>query len=229
MLGVGGADLHLAARGAWVAYGDVGALLLWPDYGQLGAGLWRLTTWQQRAGISVWVQPATDAVRAVRKAATSGALGALNRWDMLGAGEIPLAHGTRVSLSASGATLAALCTLLAQSESARDRLADAQRVARLCEALKTRALPAHGHKLGVRRRTVEVLTAMDKLGIVHPIDGRPMPGERPDPPEVLLDRVLASVAHNPWADGDIDRADALELIRAEYTDVEPWPFEALAD
>ncbi len=150
-----------------------------------------------------------------------------------------LADGTVVPLKAdflysSGSaehdTLRALCTVLATSERKRRQLADAARVNQLIRDLADGALPVLPETTGGRRSTVEILSAMTVLGLRHPLGGRPLPDEPTSDVEELVDRLVAHIAANPYAQGvNVPRDLAEGTVRRYYADVTPWPFGALAD
>jgi len=145
---------------------------------------------------------------------------------------VPLRLDWRISRSvdAERDTLSALCRLIAEQPPVRSRLADRHRVGMLIAAMANRSVRARPEVLGVKRSTMEVLTAMRSLGHRHRVGGRPLPGESLPSVELIVDQVLDHMARNPYAQGvSLNRDAAAKLVNRHYLDVEPWPFAALTD
>ena len=121
-----------------------------------------------------------------------------------------------------------LCLLLAKRVELQLRLGDPIRMRNLLRDLREHRLPVvHAH-LAVRTESVEIRTAMRGASIVHPLGGRPVPGD------VLVDRDeavskisarLATTQHARNPRGVSKHVE--EVLDDEYFNIEPWPFAAL--
>ncbi|MCU1375436.1 MAG: hypothetical protein JWO68_2722 [Actinomycetia bacterium] len=155
----------------------------------------------------------------------------LHHFDQLVPGEAILTldrGGLLPDTGAETATFSALCTLLRRRPDLRDRLGSRERATRLAADLAPGARPAVPERVGARRRTLEILTAMRLLRLVHPIDGRPLPGDVLPERDDAVRLVRARLAANPWAAGvHVSDADVGEALDHDYYDVDPWPFGAL--
>jgi hypothetical protein len=121
-----------------------------------------------------------------------------------------------------------LCLLLAQRAELQLCLGDPTRTQRLVRDLTEHRLPPVRSHRGVRTESVEIRTAMRGANIVHPLGGRPVPGD------VLIDReeavstIVKRMAIVPYSKGDnANKKYAEEILDAEYFSIEPWPFAAL--
>jgi hypothetical protein len=121
-----------------------------------------------------------------------------------------------------------LCLLLAQRPEMQPRLGEAARTESLLRDLKRHRLPVVLKHLGVRTESIEIRTAMRGATIVHPLGGRPVPGD------VLMDRdeavakIVARIATDPHAKGvKVTTRHVEEVLDAEYFTIEQWPFAAL--
>ena len=121
-----------------------------------------------------------------------------------------------------------LCLLLAQRPELQLRLGEPIRMENLLRDLKQHRLPVvHAH-LAVRTESVEIRAAMRGANIVHPLGGRPVPGE------VLVDRaeavskIVARMATIPYSRGaKVVSKHVEEVLDVAYFNIEPWPFAAL--
>ena len=121
-----------------------------------------------------------------------------------------------------------LCVLLAQRPELQLRLGEPIRMENLLRDLKQHRLPVvHAH-LAVRTESVEIRAAMRGANIVHPLGGRPVPGE------VLVDRaeavskIVARMATIPYSRGaKVVSKHVEEVLDVAYFNIEPWPFAAL--
>jgi hypothetical protein len=121
-----------------------------------------------------------------------------------------------------------LCLLLAQRPELQLRLGEPTRTNNLLRDLKQHQLPVVRGHLGVRTESVEIRTAMRGANIVHPLGGRPVPGD------VLIDRdeavskIVAQMTTIPYPKDAKDNSKHVEdILDAEYFNVEHWPFAAL--
>jgi hypothetical protein len=121
-----------------------------------------------------------------------------------------------------------LCLLLAKRTDLQLRLGDPIRMADLLRDLKQHRLPVvHAH-LGVRTESVEIRTAMRGANVVHPLGGRPVPGDILVDREEAVSKIAARLATIPYSRGSkVVSKHIEEILDAEYFDVEPWPFGAL--
>jgi hypothetical protein len=125
-------------------------------------------------------------------------------------------------------TTMALCAVLADRPELRARLGEPDRAEHLAADLAHRARRCRSEHLGVKRTTMEVLTAMRLLGLAPRYYGRPIPGDVLPPTGELVDRVLERIHANRYArDVGVDREMAERVIARHVLAVEPWPFEAL--
>ena len=234
------ADLHIGSDQVVVTVEGSSASLQWSDHRpakpeppEASSAWWVAPFATGRAGpigvaISVVGKVAADA-ESVLHATNTG----LNRFNRLGEQDksVPLRARGHITMSddADRDTLDALCSWLAADPSVRARLLDPTRVQRLIAYLADGAVSNETVHSGVRRTTVEVLTEMHLLGYEHKLGGRPIAG-RPLPElDVVVDRVVERIAHNPYAQGfSVERETVADLVRQHYLDVAPWPFGAIA-
>ena len=121
-----------------------------------------------------------------------------------------------------------LCLLLAERPELQLRLGEPIRMENLLRDLQQHQMPVvHAHA-GLRTETVEIRTAMRGASILHPLGGRPVPGD------VLIDRdeavskIVARMATIPYTKGArVVSKHVEEILDAEYFNIEPWPFAAL--
>jgi hypothetical protein len=121
-----------------------------------------------------------------------------------------------------------LCLLLAKRPQLQLRLGDPIRMQKLLRDLREHRLPVvHGH-LGVRTESVEIRTAMKGASIVHPLGGRPVPGDVLVDRDEAVSKIVARLATTPYSRGPkVVTKHVEEVLDAEYFNVEPWPFAAL--
>jgi hypothetical protein len=124
--------------------------------------------------------------------------------------------------------LQALCVLAAQRPDLRVRLGDEATVTALVARVVTSS-HVRGYALdGARRDTIAVASALDSLGLIHRIGGRPLPDERVPTADELLPGVLGAIKASPYARGvAVDVAKARSIVERQYSGVPPWPFEPL--
>lgn len=165
------------------------------------------------------------------RAATHSLRNRLNRF-MQGGVVVPLCGVVHVSWAVDRDRVAieVLCALLVHRPELRARLEDGSRIGRLIEDLRTTSLQPVPHRIGVRRATTEILTAMRLLGYEHAFYGRPVPGDPlPESDEVVV-RVLDRVRSSPYATGvDVDARQVRAVVEHNYLNVEPWPVQALTE
>ena len=121
-----------------------------------------------------------------------------------------------------------LCLLLAQRPELQIRLGEPIRVENLVRDLKQLHPPVvHAH-LGVRTESVEIRTAMRGANIVHPLGGRPVPGDVLVDRDEAVSKIVARMATMPYSKGANAVSDHVEeILDAEYFNIEHWPFGAL--
>jgi hypothetical protein len=121
-----------------------------------------------------------------------------------------------------------LCLLLAQRPELQPRLGEQIRMENLIRDLKQRHLAVVRAHLGVRTESVEIRTAMRGANIVHPLGGRPVPGDVLVDRDEAVSRIVARMATIPYSKGaKVVSKHVEEILDAEYFDIEPWPFAAL--
>ena len=193
-------------------------------------GTWHLGTFRQirNTGGTVAVHGEPDVLGAVFAKATRPFTGWERRRQ--GGTVVPLCtdSGSLVAIRRDRETLLALVELLRTRPVLLGRLAVDRRVQRLATDLQqspgnvgeTPALRWQGFDMGVALRTA---------GFVHPIGGRPFPGD-PLPSEAeVVESVALSIARRERSGPRIDRSAIAEGVRRNFLDVEPWPFQALTD
>lgn len=235
------ADLRLGEDRVEVIAGGIAASVEWADFtsgyrsNERTADWWSIGPWTYGRGgpIGVGMQVAgrcaasTEPVRRARKSWRNR----LNRFLQDGT-VVPLCGAGHISwaVEADCAVVAVLCTVLADEPELRSRLHEPARIARLAGDLADQPHAPVPFRMGARRVTTEVLTALHLLGFEHRYGGRPLPGTMLPPADELVDRVLDRVAANPYAkDVKLDAAQARQVIEHFYLDVDPWPIGALTD
>jgi hypothetical protein len=225
-------DLLLIADGVRVSLGEIHVDLAYEGCGRSGGDAWGLTGWTAtRGGSEIGValsgtgSVAADvvALRDARPRLVRG-LGALSTTG----GRAPLLAASFVNawVDADRMALDTLCRTLATRPTWRRQLADPQRVARLLRDLATREHGARATRTGVMRRAVETSVAMLSLGLVHPLNGRPLPDEVLQTEDDAVRSVMRKLADNPYA-LPADEAKVRATVKRRYLDVPPWPFDAL--
>lgn len=251
-----GCTLWLTESGATVSFGSTWALLPWADHraslpsppvpGAPGADVdeadrdpgWTISYLQagqhgSNPGVAVRVCGLTIAlVEPVRRASAGpGALGAV--WRRVrkmtqGGPAVPLAAALWFTQDERDRDLMeALCLVLAQRPEARARLADQDRVERLLADLRTARLRRFYRGDGLRGITLDTIIALDALGYVHPVLGRPVAGDPIDAPDVVQQRVLDRLLGSPYHPDGVEERAVADTVRRMYLDIEPWPFAAL--
>ena len=127
---------------------------------------------------------------------------------------------------ADRSALDVLCRVLARRPDWRPQLANPTRTTQFLHdmALQDHRPITQAH--GVRRRTLETLTVMRRLGFVHPLQGRPLPDESRPAASGVVQAVVDGLSANRYALPP-DEAHARALVHRHYLDVVPWPFAAL--
>jgi hypothetical protein len=122
--------------------------------------------------------------------------------------------------------LEVLLSTLAREPEWRRQLGDPTCVTRLLHDLATQDHASIAHQTGFRRRDMETSIVMGRLGLEHPLRGRPLPGDaRPDVDDVV-NAVLGGLAANKYA-APVDEASVRAFVHRHYLDVTSWPFAAL--
>jgi hypothetical protein len=121
-----------------------------------------------------------------------------------------------------------LCLLLTQRPELQLRLGEPLRVQKLLDDLKQHQLPVVRVHLGVRTESVEIRAAMRRANILHPLGGRPVPGDvlvdRDEAVAKIVDR-MRTISHSKGA--AVSSKHVEEILDAEYLNVERWPFSAI--
>jgi hypothetical protein len=121
-----------------------------------------------------------------------------------------------------------LCLLLAQRPHLQLRLGEPIRMEKLLSDLKQRRLPVVRSHLGVRTESVGIRTAMRGANIVHPLGGRPVPGDFLVDRNEAVSKIVARMETTPYSKGaKVVSKHVEEILDAEYFNIEPWPFAAL--
>jgi hypothetical protein len=85
----------------------------------------------------------------------------------------------------------------------------------------------HAH-LGVRTESVVIRAAMKGANIVHPLGGRPVPGDVLVDRDEAVSKIVARMAAIPYSKGaKVATKHIEEIVDAEYFNIEHWPFAAL--
>jgi hypothetical protein len=121
-----------------------------------------------------------------------------------------------------------LCLLLARRPELQLRLGELTRTENLLRDLKQHQLPVVRSHLGVRTESVEIRTAMKGANLVHPLGGRPVPGDLLVDRDEAVSKIVARIATIPYSRGaKVNPKHVEEILDAEYFNIEPWPFAAL--
>jgi hypothetical protein len=121
-----------------------------------------------------------------------------------------------------------LCLLLARRPELQLRLGEPTRTENLLRDLKRYRLPVVLRHLGVRTEAMEIRRAMRGENIVHPLGGRPVPGDALMDRTEAVSKIVARMASRPYSNGDkVTSKHVEEILDAEYFDIEHWPFAAL--
>lgn len=153
---------------------------------------------------------------------------------------LPIAPRTKTDTGltyvAERATMNALISVLADRPELRQRLADQRRTAQLAADISKGMLRPPDTAIVHRRRTREILAAMDAAGLAHPYH-RPLPGDPVPSIDTALSAVRDTLVHatdhgddHDERHGDDDRPDDEhigDVVRKYYVDLAPWPFWAL--
>jgi hypothetical protein len=236
----GRVDLHWTPDGLELKAGDrAGLTLSWEDYdaGLAGtdvSGSWHLTHWAHRqnavSGLAITGAASRAPEAEPLRWATRGWRNALLGTDLDGAG-LPLWALVRPTsqIRRESDTVVALAGLMAARPDLRWTLGDPAVTTDLVADIAHRPMATVAPRSGGRRVTTDVLVAMHELGYVHPLGGRPFPGDVLPERDEAVDRVIARVHGNRWAaEGSDSPEKVAEIIDRDFLDVVPWPFEALA-
>ena len=110
-----------------------------------------------------------------------------------------------------------LCILLAQRSELQLRLGEPIRMENLSRDLKHHHLPVVRARLGVRTESVEIRTAMRGANIVHPLGGRPVPGDVLVDRDEAVSKIVARMASIPYSKGaKVSSKYVEEILDAEY-------------
>jgi hypothetical protein len=121
-----------------------------------------------------------------------------------------------------------LCVLLANRPELQPRLGDPTRMQNLLRDLKRHQLPVVRQHLGLRTEAIEIRTAMRGANIVHPVGGRPVPGDVLMDRDEAVSRIVVRIATGPYSkDVKVTAKHVEEILDAEYFTIDPWPFSAV--
>jgi len=121
-----------------------------------------------------------------------------------------------------------LCLLLAERPELQLRLGEPIRMQNLLRDLQQHHMPVVHSHLGVRTETVEIRTAMRGASILHPLGGRPVPGDILIDRDEAVSKIVARMATIPYTKGaKVVSKHVEEILDAEYFNIEPWPFAPL--
>jgi hypothetical protein len=121
-----------------------------------------------------------------------------------------------------------LCLLLARRAELQSRLQDPIRMQNLVRDLRHHRLAVVRSHLGVRTESVEIRTAMRGANIIHPLGGRPVPGDDLIDRDEAVSKIVDRLAATPYARGPKAVSKHIgEVLDAEYFNIEPWPFAAV--
>ena len=142
---------------------------------------------------------------------------------------VPLyAHRNDTLISKDAWSIWNLCLLLAQRPELQLRLGEPMRLETLLRDLKQHRLPVVNRHLGVRMESVEIHRAMRGANFVHPLGGRPVPGDILIDRDEAVARIVARMATIPHSKSAKAASKQIEeVLDAEYFNIEHWPFEAL--
>jgi hypothetical protein len=121
-----------------------------------------------------------------------------------------------------------LCLLVAQRPELQRRLSESIRMQNLLRDLKQHHLPVVSAHLGIRTESVEIRAAMRGANLVHPLGGRPVPGDVLVDRDEAVSKIVARMATAPHSRGaKVVTKHVEEILDAEYFTIEQWPFGAL--
>jgi hypothetical protein len=142
---------------------------------------------------------------------------------------VPLyAHRNDTLISKDAWSIWNLCLLLAQRPELQFRLKEPIRMDKLLLDLRQHRLPVVGTHLGVRTESVEIRTAMRGANILHPLGGRPVPGDALIDRDEAISKIVERMASVPYSrSAKAISKHVEEILDAEYFNIEHWPFAAL--
>jgi len=230
------ATLVLRAGGPSVQTAGARAELPWAE-AEKG---WSVAHWdrgQYGGDIGVAIRANGPVVRSLQavlvdlRSRRSRLLGDLNSHALPDEIAVPLftPHVVRPHLDKERATLRVLCRVLAERPDLRHRLTDVRRMDALLTELRRGAKGPVGDALHLRRRQVDIRTAMNLVGLVHRYDGRPLPDKSATwTRAAAVDAVLAYIASNRFAAPTAaTRTEVTALLDREYFLIDAWPISAL--
>jgi len=133
------------------------------------------------------------------------------------------------TLQSERSTIWALCRLLATRPELRTRLGNQDMMTRLIQDMAANAVVRTDIRGGaLAPASADIATAIRSAGTVHPIGGRPVPGDKLIPRGEAVDRVMASLHGNQYRKGSPkDESRVGEELDKCYYNVAPWPFAEL--
>jgi hypothetical protein len=121
-----------------------------------------------------------------------------------------------------------LCVLLAQRPELQLRLEESTRTENLLRDLMQHRLPVVRQHLGVRMEAIAIRRAMRGTHIVHPLGGRPVPGDVLMNRDEAVSEIMTRMATGSYGKGvKITTKHVEDVLDTEYFNIEYWPFAAL--
>ncbi|MBX3314525.1 MAG: hypothetical protein KF906_09415 [Actinobacteria bacterium] len=233
------ATLHLTADHVELSAGDRSVPFVWDDFAShrrrsSSRASWSIVPWgvgrEGPIGVAVEVRGRyAQPTAALRRSVVAWRYGSRR---LLRGTSVPLCS-TRTSarkVDIDRRLLDLICSLVADRPEVRRHLGDRSRVERLVHDLRSNRFEAPPFRVGFRRTTMEILTAMRSAGLEHRVDGRPLPGDPLPTEDEAVARVLAVLRSNPFARSlGIDDAKVRAVVVRDYLGVEPWPVGALLE
>ena len=222
------------------------AVLGWDDYGHVDHAMdnkpvrdgWVVTFWASgRAGpFGVAIRTSGRHAEATQPiaTATSTAWRRFNRWSSgpsLVGRSLPVLPGTTAftRYERELSTLSALCAIVLDDMSLRERLSDETRMTRLAAEFNAGLSTVNVARTGAGRDSTDIHVAMRQAGFVHRYS-RPLTASGLPSLDRVMDEVEARLRSNPYrTDRVVDRDLVERIVRRDYLDLKPWPFTSLVD
>jgi hypothetical protein len=194
---------------------DVVADLAWAGY----RSGWSLHPWHIRTGPGFGVVLAgtgasADRLRDLESATTTRCDRFNDRIEFVGQAVVPLCKSgdDNERTQYDRAMVTALCTLLARRPALRARLCEQARTAKLLGAVRSSPMWGRAHRVGLGRHTSEISTAMEAVGLVHHIGGRPVPGDALPTRDEAIDSVIKHISSNGLSSYRRDDTRTIDLL-----------------
>ena len=121
-----------------------------------------------------------------------------------------------------------LCLLLAKRAEVQLRLGVPIRIQNLLSDLSEHRLPVARSHLVVRTESAEIRAVMRGASTVHPLGGRPVPGDALVDRDEGASKISARLATSPYSRSPKGVSKHVEeALDDEDFNIEPWPFAAL--